>query len=434
MPRTSANDVVKEQRRQLVQQVASSQYFAKSNRLREMFMYVCDRVLDDDVAEIHEQEVGRRVFGRSPDYDTAADNTVRVHASMLRKRVEQYFANEGSCEAIVIEIPRGNYAPVFQPRKPKVVAPEQPLPSRDMPLPEPALARSSFGWQPWLSVALSALLVLVSLLLLLNRNRSPQPSQPFASAPTVRQFWSQLFQTKRSTDLVLGDATLGLYEERTGKTVALSEYYDRSYITSANAQVSSGKLDPDLAKILLLKRQTNYGDVGLLDSLTELAHQEQSDAKVRFARDYSFREIKSDNAVLLGNLTSNPWIEPFDGHQTLHWKFDPDRASYYPVDSTTTDQAKYHANGQPVEGYAIVSLFPNLGGTGTVLIISGTGGSAMGGALAFLTDEHMLSDLRTKLNAKANGQFPYFEALLQIGSRNTIPRDTRILVARPLHQ
>jgi hypothetical protein len=120
----------------------------------------------------------------------------------------------------------------------------------------------------------------------------------------------------------------------------------------------------------------------------------------------------------------------------LHWKFDSDRASYYPVDSTlpATDQAKYHGTGQPVEGYAIVSLFPNLGGTGTVLIISGTGGSAMGGALAFLTDEHLLSELRNKLNAKGNGQFPYFEALLQIGSRNTIPRDTRILLARPLHR
>jgi hypothetical protein len=287
-----------------------------------------------------------------------------------------------------------------------------------------------------LPVALSALLAFVALVLFLSRNRSPQASQPIASAPTVRQFWSQLFLPKQSTDLVLGDATLGLYEERTGKTIALSEYYDRSYITSANAQVSFGKLDPDLAKILLLKRQTNYGDVGLLGSLTELAHQEQSDVKIRFARDYSFRDIKGDNAILLGNLNSNPWIEPFDSHQTLHWKFDSDRASYYPVDSTlpATDQAKYHGTGQPVEGYAIVSLFPNLGGTGTVLIISGTGGSAMGGALAFLTDEHLLSELRNKLNAKGNGRFPYFEALLQIGSRNTIPRDTRILLARPLHR
>jgi hypothetical protein len=129
MPKATLSDV-KEQRRQLVQQVASSQYFAKSARLREMLLYVCDRVLDHQVGEIHEQEVGRRVFGRPADYDTAADNTVRVHASMLRKRVEQYFANEGLDEPVIIEIPRGNYAPVFRPRSTKLVAPELPNPDR----------------------------------------------------------------------------------------------------------------------------------------------------------------------------------------------------------------------------------------------------------------------------------------------------------------
>src|SRR5438270_4200203 len=388
MPRTIASDVVKEQRRQLVQQVATSQYFAKSTRLRDMFTYVCDRVLDDDVAEIHEQEVGRRVFGRPPDYDTAADNTVRVHASMLRKRVEQYFANEGSSEPIVIEIPRGNYAPVFYPRKPKVLVPEQPVQGREAPRLEPVPAVPSGNWYRWLPAGLAAVLVIIASVLFLNARR-PQTPQPFASAPMVRQFWSQIFQPNRTTDLVLGDAALALYEERTGKIVALSEYFDRSYINVANDQANSGKLDPDVAKILLLKRQTNYGDVALLGPLTELAHQAQSDAKVRFARDYSFREIKTDNAVLLGNLNSNPWVEPFDGHQTLHWKFDRDRASYYPVDYTLGPEAqdKYHIAGQPVEGYAILSLFPNLGGIGTVLIISGTGGSAMGGALASLTDE-----------------------------------------------
>ena len=58
---------IKERRRQLVDQIASSPYFSKSARLRDMFVYVCDRVLDHDVDEIHEQEVGRRVFGRPAD-------------------------------------------------------------------------------------------------------------------------------------------------------------------------------------------------------------------------------------------------------------------------------------------------------------------------------------------------------------------------------
>jgi hypothetical protein len=435
MPKATARDV-KEQRRQLVQQVASSPYFAKSARLREMLLYVCDRVLDHEVQEIHEQEVGRRVFGRPPDYDTAADNTVRVHASMLRKRVEQYFANEGLDEPIVIEIPRGNYAPVFRPRNTKLAAPEQPDPDRPI-LPQAAEPGSpTSDWARWIPTVLAAVVTVFALVLFIAGRRQSSPA-PFASAPTARQFWSSVFQRDRATDIVIGDATLALFEERTGRTFALSEYFDRSYVNAAASdQTAAGKLDSDLTKILLLKRQTNYADVGLLAPLADLAHQMHSDTRVRFARDYSFREIKADNVILLGNVNSNPWIEPFRDHETIRWTFDADRGNYYPVDSTAAanELDRYRLTGQPVEGYATLSLLPNLGGTGTVLIISGTGGSAVNGAFSALIDDHLLSQLRAKLPAKDNLHFAYFEALLQIGSRNTLPRDTRVLIVRPLHQ
>jgi hypothetical protein len=45
-----------------------------------------------------------------------------------------------------------------------------------------------------------------------------------------------------------------------------------------------------------------------------------------------------------------------------------------------------------------------------------------------------MSQLRAQLHAEATAKFPYFEALLQIGSRNTLPRDSRILIARTVHQ
>jgi len=393
-----------------------------------MFIYVCDRVLDHEVDEIHEQEVGRRVFGRPADYDTSADNTVRVHASMLRKRVNQYFANEGLSEPVVIEIPRGNYAPVFHERAVKLAQPE--------PLPQPVEAappEPRRDWRFWLPAALAALFVAVSAFVQLHHQ---QRSRPLASEPTVRQFWSQVFQPSRTTDLVLGDATLALFEEQTGRQVALAEYFDRSYLNMADTWTTGTQVDPDRGKMLLLKRQTNYGEVALLGQITDTAHAEQSDTKVRFAREYSFRDIKSDNAVLLGNLASNPWVEPFQNRQTLRWKYDATRGAYYPVDNAA-DQEKYHTapqTGQPAAGYSTVSLFPNMGGTGNVLIISGTGGTAMSGALGFLSDEHAMSQLRAQLNIAPNAPFPYFEALLCIGSRNSLPRDSSVLIVRRLHQ
>src|SRR3974390_569135 len=78
-------------RGQLIQRVAASSVFAKSNRLRELVLFLCQRRPGDPAGAIHEQEIGVEVFGRRPDYDTTQDAIVRVQVSQLRKRLEQYF-------------------------------------------------------------------------------------------------------------------------------------------------------------------------------------------------------------------------------------------------------------------------------------------------------------------------------------------------------
>jgi hypothetical protein len=44
-----------------------------------------------------------------------------------------------------------------------------------------------------------------------------------------------------------------------------------------------------------------------------------------------------------------------------------------------------------------------------------------------------MSQLQGQLNAGAKKPFPYFEALLKIGSRNSLPRDASIVIARSIH-
>jgi hypothetical protein len=51
--------------------------------------------------------------------------------------------------------------------------------------------------------------------------------------------------------------------------------------------------------------------------------------------------------------------------------------------------------------------------------------------LDFLSDGHSLSQLRSQLPQNKSAEFPYFEALLRVKSRNTLPRDTTIVICRP---
>src|SRR5690242_6399642 len=242
-------------RRHLVERVVASRYFSKSARLRDLLVYVCDRVLNEGVTEIHEQEVGHQVFGRPLDYDKTSDNTVRVHASTLRKRLEQYFETEGRDEPIIIELPKGNYAPVFRERSALPVAePEAPAEV------ELAAKTSVRSWQIATAVAVA---VAFGALFLWQRGNQPAAS-PLAGKPSVKQFWSELFTPGQVTDVVLDDAGVGLYQELSGRSVGLSEYYDRSYLRHLGELPPGAKVTPEAAGSVVLKRHSSFANVNAL--------------------------------------------------------------------------------------------------------------------------------------------------------------------------
>jgi hypothetical protein len=405
-------------RKLLVERVALSRYIHRSARLRELLLYLADRVVADEAAEVHEQEVGQHVFGRPADYDTGSDNIVRVHASMLRKRLEQYFASEGSDEPLILEIPKGNYAPVFRERpEPPPVAPEF------------APALRGVDRRVWALAALSVLLACSTAYLLATR---PAPGIGVAAphAPTVRLFWSQVFRPGRPTDVVLDDATVALYQEMTGKPLSSSEYSDKSYLRNLAATAAASNLDAQVVS-LFKRRNSGFADTNFLWKLLQVSGAGPGETSLRFARDYSFRELRSDNAVLLGNRRSNLWVEAFEPKVGLRWTYDDSGEYYYPVDTWDAGRS-YHSDtsGDTHEGYCGISLLPNLGGTGTVLIVSGTGGSAINGGADFLADEHALSGLRKRLPAAKDKQFPYFEALIRVEGRSASPRNSTIVLCR----
>ena len=233
---------------------------------------------------------------------------------------------------------------------------------------------------------------------------------------------------------MLDDASAGLYQELTGRNVALSDYFDRSYLRGVPAGAAAAKLDEGSVNAIVLRRQSSFADIGFLWKLFQIAGVHSRDTAVLFARDYSFRGLKSDNAVLLGQPRSNPWIEPFLQHVGVRWNFDKDLGTYYPVDTWANGEPRvYRASdvGETRDGYCGIVLLPNLGGVGSVLIVSATGGSAFNAAAGFLSDETAMANLRQMLPAGDRKTFPFFEALVRVKGRSAQTRDATVAVCRP---
>jgi TolB-like protein len=133
---------VEDVRKQL-ERVLASKGFARNERLSRFLRVVVERHLEGRDSDLKESIIGIEVFGRKPGFDPKQDSTVRSEAGRLRARLIEYYAGEGSGDAVIIELPKGGYTPAFRP----------------LAAGEKGKTRS---WRPWLGGALAAFAVAVA--------------------------------------------------------------------------------------------------------------------------------------------------------------------------------------------------------------------------------------------------------------------------------
>jgi len=95
--------------------VVASRHFARSRRLSRFLRFVVDETLEGRGDRLKERTIGVEIYGRAVDYEPRIDPIVRTEAHRLRSRLADFFAQEGSAEPIVIELPKGGYAPRIRP-------------------------------------------------------------------------------------------------------------------------------------------------------------------------------------------------------------------------------------------------------------------------------------------------------------------------------
>jgi TolB-like protein len=140
-------------RRQL-DRVLASAGFSRNERLARFLRFVVEQHLDGKDGEIKESVLAIEVFGRGPDHDPRQDSIVRTEAARLRARLDKYYVGDGKNDELVIELPKGGYAPVF--RQPAVELATSSLgPGTNSPPP---------GKRPWLLVALAGIALAVGAL------------------------------------------------------------------------------------------------------------------------------------------------------------------------------------------------------------------------------------------------------------------------------
>jgi len=99
-----------------LERVLTSVAFRQVDRLKRFLNFIVSEALAGRGDQLKEYVIGVQVFDKDSSFDPRADPIVRVQARRLRARLVRYYREEGGADAILIELPKGGYAPVFKTR------------------------------------------------------------------------------------------------------------------------------------------------------------------------------------------------------------------------------------------------------------------------------------------------------------------------------
>jgi TolB-like protein/tetratricopeptide (TPR) repeat protein len=123
--------------------------------------------------------IGTQALGREESFDPRLDPIVRTQARKLRARLAKYYETEGLTDTLIIEYPKGSYAPVFHERRAET--PPQPI----VAVPNaaaPVLPRR------WIAIALAAFVLVTAAAVYFWQKSETRPALAGSASIAVMPF------------------------------------------------------------------------------------------------------------------------------------------------------------------------------------------------------------------------------------------------------
>jgi hypothetical protein len=269
---------VNEQREE-VQRILRSAQFRRAPKLQRFLSLICEYHFENRSHEINEYVIAVEAFGKGADFDASQDSLVRVQAREARRRLHEYYQDEGKDSKITLEIPLGSYAPVFTP----LITPSR---SKRAPMPRAG----------WIMLASTALVCAVLLFSADRQRRLWLGASNIASAqaasspltPLVSCLWSRFLDSEIPTVLVLSNPNVG-------------------GCTDTQLAAANGPSGSAVKKKPCPDEYTGMGEAVAINLFTNIFQSRKKPLIVKQSRMVNEDDVKRYNLILLGGKRVNTW-------------------------------------------------------------------------------------------------------------------------------
>lgn len=407
----SEDSVLKDPRWGLIQRIVSSQHFQASARLREFLLYVGGCAIRDSPEEATEQQIGMHIFQRSPGYNSSQDSIVRSHARLLRKKLDEYFLQEGACEEVILEIPKGHYLPVFRPAK---LASSDPPLLQTIPLRErkseaavtPIVSDQAQGRSGKIRLAAAACFLLLFSVATIWWTRS----RPRTVDSTMETLWQPFLSG--DPPLVIYSNALFVRDSDNGLKLIRSEE-----IASPH-QVLREDDDAQL---------TGTGEVVAVRQLTQLFDAHHAAFVLKRSQLVTWDDARSSNLIFIGSRSQNSALDMLPSMNDFSLLADSDSSGFINLHPKPGEPKVYsRPNYFFAKDYAVIALLPGLLPGKWILTFSGLSTLGTQAAVEYACRPDDVAALLRTASSK-NGKLRPFEALLETTIVGGVPMQARLV-------
>lgn len=405
----------KEQHLRQVEKVAASSVLHGSESLCKLLRYLAHHAIEHPGTPVKEYQIATEEFGRPPDFDPAVDSMVRVQAGRLRSKLAEYYAGEGSSDAIRIDLPKGTYTLSFHKKDAASKSDRHPHPSAEVA--HPVVEQVPRAWL--LSVVVLSLLLVGSLLaLFLTRKTTPTAFAGDAKpAPAAFQtFWRPFLTGAEEPWVVFSNAAF------VGRPETGMRYYNSAR-------------DP---KNVIWDHYTGVGEVIAVHSLDQVFGLLHRNLRVKRGSLFSLDDVQNNDLIFVGSPSENLNLLEIPGTREFVFQRMPDGPrkgdlAVFNVHPQPGEQKSYLASPSNTllsEDYALLAFLPGLNPSRSVMIIAGTTTFGTQGAVEYACREKSLQELLLRLSVSDTGELKPFEALLHVKIAKGVPVETDLVSLR----
>jgi hypothetical protein len=399
MEQTIGAEIGPAEKRLALSRVLASAAFHRSDQLRSLLRYLCEREIEGRAESLDEYTVAVEALGRPRDYSAFEDGTARNRVHNLRRRLEQYYQHENPDDPLQILLPKGSYRPIFQPRtsvsrtyllEPGLSAPPArsrsvsvrsalllcaaaalagaglaalrgPTPNLDSVLAEAWGPLATKGANPLICIATAAQLAAI------QRPAEAQP-HPTIQSPDLLAWYTSLPGLPAARDIYLGPSLTSPFWGDVAAALAVSQVLNRAGIPAEALPESAIQL-PALNKRNLLL----FGRPGFSRTID------------LYLRDKPFRVRIPD-----------------EHHRTTIWNVQP-----RPGEPAEFDAHPATAAENSETAYGLITVMPSWGdGNRRTVLFSGTLSPGTQAAGEFFASAKQLGELRRLFKKEGHAGFP----------------------------